>query len=374
MLLFINGDIVQAKIEFTTRCNLNCMHCSAAPYRPAPDWETDQLMDVLGQMLQEGYTEFHLQGGEPFIREDIFDVLDLLEQNKGFFVISTNSLLLNEEKIEKLLGYNHLAMLTFSLDGATPELHNTMRGEDAFDHTLRMIRSAVALRKKLNAPATLGLNYTLTRINSYQIGDIFARADELQVDSVSVLSLSLRGNALDHKDELYLTEKEEFEALLKGAAALRKINVSRKIKGLPPLMFNVELYPYTWKCTLMNQSGHLISYVSQHLCSAGTHTIYIAANGTIYPCEAARPYMDLLEKHLGPYDKPNIHECTITEAKQNESFKRIVSYLQDYDHVFNSITPCNTCGHLGKCTICPLVVLAEGKATRCTEEVLRSAG
>ncbi|MBU7027925.1 MAG: radical SAM protein [Theionarchaea archaeon] len=363
---------MQAKIEFTTRCNLNCMHCSAAGYRPAPDWETDQLMSVLNQLIAEGYDEFHLQGGEPFIREDIFEILDLLEQNNVASVISTNSLLLNEEKIKKLLTYKGLAMLTFSLDGATEEIHNTMRGENAFNHTLKMIQHAVTLRSELQSMTTVGLNYTLTKVNYHEIGDVFRLADKLKVDSVSVLSLSVRGNALTHKDQLFLSEKDEFRALQKGATTLRKVNVGRQIKGVPPLIFNVELYPFTWKCKLMNQSRHLVSYVDQHLCSAGTHTIYITTDGTIYPCEAARPHLDTLEEILGPYERPTIHEYTIAEAKQTESFKKIVNFLQNYDQVFSSITPCNRCAHLGKCTICPLVVLEEGKAERCTEEVLSS--
>ena len=69
--LFCNGDEMQAKIEYTTRCNLDCIHCCAALYRPALDWETDQLMNVIEHLLAAGYDEFHLQGGEPFIRSDI---------------------------------------------------------------------------------------------------------------------------------------------------------------------------------------------------------------------------------------------------------------------------------------------------------------
>jgi radical SAM protein with 4Fe4S-binding SPASM domain len=361
---------MQAKIEYTTRCNLNCMHCSAAMFRPAPEWEPDRLMEILNQLIAAGYNEFHLQGGEPFIRSDIFDVLNLFDQNNAAFVISTNSLLLNEEKIEHLLKYKGLVMLTFSLDGANPETHNRMRGDDVFDYAVQMIQHAVKMRRTHRSRTTIGLNHTLTRINYHELNDVFKYADTLGVDSISVLSLSLRGNALDHKDELFLSEKEEFLALQKAARGLRKINMNRTIKRVPPLIFNVELYPYTWKCILMDQSRHLVSYVSQHICSSGTQTIYVAADGTIYPCEAARPSLDVLEKILGPYEKPNINDCTIAEAKETESFKKIVDYLQNYDHVFNSVTPCNTCGYLGKCTICPLVVLADGEARRCTLEVL----
>jgi radical SAM protein with 4Fe4S-binding SPASM domain len=373
MLLFINGDIVQAKIEFTTRCNLNCIHCSAAMFRPAPDWESDNLMKVITQLIDEGYTEFHLQGGEPFIREDIFDVLDLFDENNIVYALSTNSLLLDEEKIKKVLAYKGLLTFTFSLDGSTPETHNTMRGEDAFDHVMDMIQCAVTLKEELHSKVSIGLNYVLTKVNSHQLSDVLNLADKMGLDSVAILSLSLLGNALDHKDELYLTEKEEFEALLKGATALRKINLKRQIKGMNPLTINLDLFTYSWKIILMRLSKHVVGREGGNICSTGTTTIYVDVDGTIYPCEGTRVFMDMLEQHLGPYERPNIHECTIAEAKQKESFKRIVSYLRDYDHLFRSITPCNTCEHLGKCTICPLFALKDGEVKRCTQEVLSSA-
>jgi len=363
---------MQAKIEFTTRCNLDCIHCSAAMFRPAPDWETDQLMSVLNQLLAEGYDEFHLQGGEPFIRGDIFEVLDLFEQNDVVFAISTNSLLLNEEKIKKLLTYKGLLTFTFSLDGATEETHNTMRGENAFNHTLKMIQHAVTLRSELQSKVSVGLNYTLTKVNYHQVGDVFRLADKLGVDSVTVLSLSLLGNALTHKDQLFLSEKDEFRALQKGATTLRKVNVGRQIRGLPPLKINLDLFTYNWKCTLMKLSKHVTGREGGNICGTGTTTIYVGVDGTIYPCEGTRVFIDMLEEILGPYERPTIHEYTIAEAKQTESFKKIVNFLQNYDQVFSSITPCNRCAHLGKCTICPLVVLEEGKAERCTEEVLSS--
>jgi radical SAM protein with 4Fe4S-binding SPASM domain len=245
-----------------------------------------------------------------------------------------------------------------------------MRGQKAFEHCLEMIRHAVTQRSELTSRTGIGLNHTLTKINHHELADVFNLADTLGVDSVSVLSLSLLGNAALHKDELYLSEREELTALQKGATALRKINIGRQIKGLNPLTFNVELYPYTWKCRLMDRLRHLVSYVSQHICASGTETIYVTADGTIFPCEAARPALDALERILGPYERPNISEYTIAEAKQTESFKKIVTFLHNYDQVFSSIRPCNTCGHLGKCTICPLSVLAEGEVRKCTEEVL----
>lgn len=365
------GDTIQAKIEFTTRCNLDCIHCCTSIYRPAPDWETDQLMSTIQQLLAEGCTEFHLQGGEPFIRPDIFQVLDLFDLHEGVkFLISSNSLLLDEEKIKKLLNYRGLKAFSISLDGATEKTHETMRGEKTFKYTLDMMQLAAKWKSRLNSQTILTVNHVLTKVSSKEIGEIFAIADNVGFDAVFALSLSLFGNAAEHKDELYLSEREELQVLKKGTTALGKINMARQIRGLQPLMLNIEHFPYTWKCRLLKWSRGLTSSITQQKCRSGTGTIYVGADGTIFPCEGVRGFLDIIEEKVGPYERPNIQEYTIQEAKQMESFKRIVQYLHDYDRIFKSIEPCSTCEHLNKCSICPLFAVADREVKRCKEEVL----
>ena len=361
-----------AKIELTTRCNLDCIHCCASIYRPAPDWKTNQLMDVLEKLIGEGYTEFELKGGEPFIRSDIFEILDLLEHYNKEFFLTSNSLLLTEEKISKLLSYKNLSTFSISLDGVTRKTHETIRGENTFDYTIEMIKLAAKWKKKVNSQTRLGINYTITKVNYTEIGKIFKFADKVGFDSIFVLSLSVLGNAVEHKDELFLPEREELKALQEGTSILRKINIGRQIKGVQPLEFDMELFPFTWKCRLMKWSRNFSSYITEHKCGSGIYEIYVAADGTIFPCEGIRVHQDIIERKVGPYEKPNIKDYTVEEAKKTESFRKIVDFLQDYDQIFESLEPCNTCGHLGKCTVCPVFALADGGMKRCTEDVLIS--
>ncbi len=328
------------------------------------------MMSMLEQLLAEGYNEFHPQGGEPFIRPEIFDVLDLLEQHNVCFLISTNSLLLNEEKIKKILTYKGLITFTISLDGVTKEQHEALRGENTFDYTLKMIKLAAKWKAKLNPQTKFTINHCVTKINYKEIGEMFSLADKLGVDSVFILSLSLLGNAAKYKDKLFLSEREEFLALERGASALRKIDIARQAKGLKPLQVDFELFPYKWKCRLMKKARRFSSRPIQDNCASGINTIYIAADGTIYPCEGTRNFMDLLEKEVGPYERPNIRDFTIQEAKETESFKKIVDFLHDYDRVYTSVKPCNICEHLRKCTLCPLFAMADKAVTKCMEEVM----
>jgi radical SAM protein with 4Fe4S-binding SPASM domain len=368
--LFFGGGTILAQVEFTTRCNLDCIHCSASIYRPALDWKTDQLMNVFKQLLDEGYNEFDLKGGEPFMRSDIFQVMDLLEQHGATFFLSSNALLLTEEKIQKLLSYRGLSTFTVSLDGARKETHEAIRGEKTFDRTLEMVRLVAKWMSRLNSRTRFGLNYTLMKTNHKEIGEIFDLADRLGFDSVFVLTLSMLGNAVEHEDDLALQEREELLALQRGAKVLRKINIARQIKGSRPLEFSVEKFPYTWKCRLMKWSRTFKSSVTRSVCGGGTNRIYIGADGTIFPCEGVRISLDKIQEEVGPFEKPSIWEYTVQEAKQTESFRRIVDLLHDYDRMFKSIEPCNTCGYLGKCTICPLSARRDGGVKRCMEEVL----
>ncbi|MBU7014784.1 MAG: radical SAM protein [Theionarchaea archaeon] len=359
-----------AKVELTARCNLNCMHCSASIYRPSPEWKTSQLLGLLEQLIDNGYDSFDLKGGEPFIRSDIFEILDFLERHDASFFLSTNGLLLDEEKIRRVLSYQRLSTFTVSLDGATKETHEAMRGKGTFHPTLEIIRRIAETREMLGSQIRFGLNYALTKVNYQEIKDVFHLADELGFSAVFVLCLSLIGNALEHKGDLFLLERDELAALKEGATVLRKIDIARQIRGLSPLEFNVELFPYKWKCRLMKWSGHYKGFITKNQCSAGVSEIYVGADGTIYPCEGVRVFLKMVEEEVGHYTRPSVWNYTINEARQEESFKKIVDFLHDYDRLFESIEPCNTCEHLRKCTICPLFARADGKVNRCTEEVL----
>jgi radical SAM protein with 4Fe4S-binding SPASM domain len=321
-------------------------------------------------LVDEGYNEFHLQGGEPFICSNVFQVLDLFEQHDVEYALGSNSLLLNNEKIKKLLTYKGLKMLSISVDGATEKTHEAMRGRNTFEPTLKMMRLAAKWKSSLNSRTILSVNHVLTKINHKEIGGIFTIADRIGFDSVFVFSLSLVGNAAEHKDELFLPEREELQALQEGANVLRKINMARKIKGLNRLMFDIELFPYTWKCRLLKWSKGVTSKATQQMCGSGTSTIYIGIDGTVFPCEGARAFLDRIEREVGPYERPNVQNYTIKEAKQTESFKRIVEFLHDYEHIFTSIEPCNTCEYLRNCSICPLFAIADGEVKKCREEVL----
>jgi len=86
----------------TGRCNLDCIHCHAfggdASYDELTEEEGRALID---QVAALDIRSFVFTGGEPLLREDIFDLI-AYAKSIGFSVfIATNGTLITKE-IEKL--------------------------------------------------------------------------------------------------------------------------------------------------------------------------------------------------------------------------------------------------------------------------------
>jgi MoaA/NifB/PqqE/SkfB family radical SAM enzyme len=105
-----------------------------------------------------------LTGGEIFLREDIFDILDLLSEKKYSIGILSNATLLNEKMIKKLSKYNNVNIGT-SIDGLEKN-HNNIRGPKSFQKTLRTIK---AINKKI----PIGVTTVITKENINEITTLF---------------------------------------------------------------------------------------------------------------------------------------------------------------------------------------------------------
>lgn len=129
------GDREQAKPEFiildvTHRCNLRCNICEIRKDGPIQEFSNGEIKGLISQAIEWGVKEFVLSGGEAFIREDIFELLDFVRENKYRVGILTNGILLNETFINKLLPYlaSGSLSLSVSLDALTPQIHDGIRG------------------------------------------------------------------------------------------------------------------------------------------------------------------------------------------------------------------------------------------------------
>ncbi len=118
-----------ADFAITYACNFRCSHCYAENLKspiPRRVMTIDDYRRVCREMERLGAVVFSLQGGEPFIRKDIFDIIEAFRPRRNHIIITTNGSLLDEPTIEKLASTG-IDTLYFSVDSGIAEEHDRFR-------------------------------------------------------------------------------------------------------------------------------------------------------------------------------------------------------------------------------------------------------
>lgn len=155
--------------EVTFKCNLSCIHClSDSGKKRQGELNTEQCRKVIDKLASMKVFQFNIGGGEPFMRPDFLDLMDYAHEKGMVTCISTNGTLISE-KIAKRLDKN-LVYIQVSLDGASPESNDAIRGKGSFDNVVR------ALEHLKNRDIEVSINTVLTRLSFPELDSMVALA------------------------------------------------------------------------------------------------------------------------------------------------------------------------------------------------------
>ena len=133
-------------IHTNNSCNLTCSHClvNSSPNEDK-GLSTEAIKKIIDEAVELGTTRFYFTGGEPFIRRDIFELIDYVcNQKESELIILTNGTLLKGESIERLKNFDkELLKIQISLDGSKPEINDPLRGKDSFAQIVQGIKNTV---------------------------------------------------------------------------------------------------------------------------------------------------------------------------------------------------------------------------------------
>ena len=165
--------------EVTRSCNLNCRHCRAAARRGpyTGELDTGECRRVLESLPPLGEPIVILTGGEPMLREDIYELARYGTDLGLRMVMAPCGLMLTEESCRRLID-SGIRRISLSVDGADAASHDAFRGmEGAFEGVMRGMRAA----KK--AGLEFQVNTTVTKHNVADLPAIFDLA--LRMGAVS---------------------------------------------------------------------------------------------------------------------------------------------------------------------------------------------
>lgn len=203
--------------NLTNRCNLRCQHCYAsADNLREGELELNDFRRLIPQLKEEGVRFAILSGGEPLLKEELFDIARQLRRNGIGTYLSSNGTMINRENIGKIKeNFNYVGI---SIDGE-PEIHDLFRGrKNVFSESLQAIR--LCLEEGLKT----GIRFTITPSTYRSLPFIFELSEKEQIPKIylSHLVYSGRGGGLtdlkkdDYREVVRLIMEKAFEYVEKG--------------------------------------------------------------------------------------------------------------------------------------------------------------
>jgi len=116
------------EIDLGFECQLNCKHCYASelidPERKKMN--TKEIKNAIDQCVSEGAIHFLISGGEPLIHDNVYEIIEHINNKKAFSCLVTNGVELKEDTVQKLAG-SGLDLIEISLDSAEEKRHDDNR-------------------------------------------------------------------------------------------------------------------------------------------------------------------------------------------------------------------------------------------------------
>jgi pyruvate-formate lyase-activating enzyme len=174
-------------------CNLRCDYCCvrSSPTAPRRELGLARVQQITREATGLGVKEIFVTGGEPFLLEDIGEILIACARAAPTTVL-TNGMLFTGRRAEALRALpRDRVVLQISLDSATPERHDLHRGPGTWARTREGIQRARAEGFRVRFAATVSTDAEAEEFRRFLEDEQIAEEDRV------IRRIALRGAATE---------------------------------------------------------------------------------------------------------------------------------------------------------------------------------
>ena len=189
--------------ELTYACNLSCVHCLSSSGRRDPrELSTAECRAVIDELERMQVFYVNIGGGEPTVRPDFWDLVDYATAHHVGVKFSTNGVKIDPATARRLAASDYVDV-QISLDGATAEVNDAVRGPGSYATALRAMRHLAEAGFR-----GFKISVVVTRQNVSQLDDFKAIADRFGAQ-LRLTRLRPSGRGADVWDELHPTAGQQ---------------------------------------------------------------------------------------------------------------------------------------------------------------------
>ncbi len=250
------GYPTDVSIITTYRCQMRCKMCDI--------WEnpTDSKREIQAKELEilPKFKFVNITGGEPFVRRDLQDIVEVMFRKSDRIVISTSGW--HTDRIIKMAERFPNIGIRISIEGLSQKNDDLRGREGTFDRALRVLLTLKEMGIK-----DIGYGCTVSNHNSADMLWLYKLSRELGMEFATA---AFHNSYYFHKDDNEITNKDEVIG-----------NFHKLIEELLK-----DNSPKSWYRAFFNLG--LINYIRGKPrmlpCEAGTANFFIEPYGDVYPC------------------------------------------------------------------------------------------
>lgn len=252
-------------LELTLRCNERCIHCGSScgdvPSEELAVAEYDKLLREVKEDLGTQKKMLCITGGEPLLRKEFFDIMDIANTLGFSWGMTSNGTLITPD-VAKDLKRTGMRTISVSIDGLE-ETHDAFRRTPGgYAKAMQGIENLIAEGGFKHIQVTT----VVTHQNISQLDELFRIFDKMDIDSWRVINIEPMGRAKQHP-ELILTP-DDYRYMFEFIR-------NHRING-EPVCYGCSHY------LGLDYEREVRDWY--FLCTAGLYTASIMCNGNITAC------------------------------------------------------------------------------------------
>ncbi len=273
LLNMFTGRPVLCVYDLTTRCNSKCSMCSIWK-RKEPEMEIGEIRKVFSDLKRFGIHTVFLQGGEPLLRSDFFEIAQMLDGMGFTQAVLTNGILSDGKFLSRLSGINRKGRIsvTVSLDTLDRAKYRKIRGVDKLETVLGNIR-ALSEHRNLRG----NLHATVTSINHGELPALLEFSKKLGLG----FSFNSYNDSIN-----YASSKDSELSLGKGPEHVIA-SMEKALSGMPRIH-----HPFI-RCNMRYMRGEDVG-----ACDAFRNSLRLTPDGRLSPCLELPPVLDLTKADI----------------------------------------------------------------------------
>lgn len=268
--------------NITHKCNLKCKHCyiKAGDKAMGAELTTEEGKTIISDLAGMNVPVLLFSGGEPLMREDVFELADYARSKGIRTVLSSNGTIITK-KMASLIKETGLQYVGISIDGM-PSTHDKFRG---IDGAFEMARKGIKNLKEMGVK--VGIRFTVNRYNYHELRDVLRFVIESGVTRFCMYHLVYSGRGKEMAgDDITNVEREElFNLLREYTMELHQNGVELEILTTDNHADGILIHRYIEE-NMPERADEVMELLKMHGgCSAGTKFANIGPTGNVHPCQ-----------------------------------------------------------------------------------------